>query len=53
MAVVRFFAVALLFVLILGGCQSFMQNDPIMGDHPWQPGQSAPQKASSSSWGPS
>jgi hypothetical protein len=43
MAVVRFIAVALL-VIVLGGCQSFMKDDPIIGDHPWQPGSPPPQK---------
>jgi hypothetical protein len=48
MAVARFIAVAALFA-VLCGCQSFMKNDPIMGDHPWQPGQPPPpQKVSSS-----
>jgi hypothetical protein len=48
MAVVRLIAVAL-FVCALCGCQSFMKNDPIMGDHPWQPGTgTAPNRTSSS-----
>jgi hypothetical protein len=43
MAVVRLIAAALL-VALLCGCQSFMKNDPILGDHPWQPGSPPPQK---------
>ncbi len=50
MAVVRFIAVALLFAVVTG-CQSMMKDDPIMGDHPWQPGSGPPQKAPGSSSG--
>ena len=37
MAVVRVIAVALL-ACALCGCQSLVKDDPILGDHPWQPG---------------
>lgn len=47
MAVVRWLA-AVMFLIALGGCESLMKNDPIVGQNPWQPGAPPPQKYSSS-----
>jgi hypothetical protein len=47
MAALRLLAIALLACAVCG-CALF-KDDPIMGDHPWQPGMAPPQKDRSSS----
>jgi len=42
MNIVRLLAVALL-ACALFGCQA-LKDDPIVGDHPWQPGSPPPEK---------
>jgi hypothetical protein len=49
MSLFRLVAIALLIGAICG-CQLF-KDDPLIGEHPWQPGQPPPQKSSSQQTG--